>query len=106
MTNSRDPRRDRDVAAPGRRGGWTDVDRPERGAIAMKQEELLALLVCPLGKAPLRNEGDSLVCTCCGARFAIKDGIPNMLIEEAELPEGCSSPADLVCARDGRAKGD
>ncbi len=53
----------------------------------MASEDLLALLVCPLDqKSSLRREGDSLVCTRCGLRFAIKDGIPNMLIEEAELP--------------------
>ncbi len=54
----------------------------------MVKEELLALLVCPLGKAPLRREGEILICTRCGPRFSIKDDIPNMLIEEAELPAG------------------
>ncbi len=52
----------------------------------MERDDLLALLVCPMGKAPLRAEGESLVCTRCGPRFAIRDDIPNMLIEEAELP--------------------
>lgn len=70
----------------------------------MISEELLALLVCPLGKAPLRREGDTLVCTRCGARYAIKDGIPNMLIEEAELPAGCASIADLACASSSDAE--
>ena len=32
----------------------------------MVNEDLLALLVCPMGKAPLRREGDSLICTRCG----------------------------------------
>ncbi len=57
----------------------------------MPSEESLALLVCPMGKAPLRREGDSLVCSRCGPRFAIKDDIPNMLIEEAKLPDGCAA---------------
>jgi uncharacterized protein YbaR (Trm112 family) len=70
----------------------------------MVREELLALLVCPMGKAPLRREGDVLVCTRCGPRFSIKDGIPNMLIEEAELPQGCSSLAELECVKSGDAK--
>ena len=71
----------------------------------MASEDLLALLVCPLDqKSSLRREGDSLVCTLCGLRFAIKDGIPNMLIEEAELPPGVASLADLECARSGDAK--
>ena len=72
----------------------------------MVSEDLLALLVCPMGKAPLRREGDILVCTRCGPRFAIKDDIPNMLIEEAELPEGCASLQDLECVRAGDAKVD
>jgi uncharacterized protein YbaR (Trm112 family) len=72
----------------------------------MVSEDLLALLVCPLGKAPLRREGESLVCTRCGPRFAIKDDIPNMLIDEAQLPEGCPTLADLECVRSGDARVD
>ena len=67
----------------------------------MIKQELLSILVCPLGKAPLRLEGQTLVCTRCGLRFAIEDDIPNMLVEEAELPTGCSSVSDLECARTG-----
>lgn len=70
----------------------------------MVSEELLSLLVCPMGKAPLRREGEFLVCTRCGPRFAIKDDIPNMLIDEAELPVGCASLKDLECVRSGEAK--
>jgi uncharacterized protein YbaR (Trm112 family) len=70
----------------------------------MVKEELLALLVCPLGKALLRREANVLVCTRCGPRFAIRDDIPNMLIEEAELPAGCAALADLECVKSGDAK--
>ena len=70
----------------------------------MVSEELLSLLVCPMGKAALRKEGEFLVCSKCGPRFAIKDEIPNMLIEEAELPPGCSTLNDLACVRAGEAK--
>jgi uncharacterized protein YbaR (Trm112 family) len=73
--------------------------------IAMVSEDLLALLVCPMDqKSPLRLEGESLVCTRCGPRFAIKDDIPNMLIEEAELPADCPALADLPCVRAGDAR--
>ena len=65
----------------------------------MVSDELLALLVCPVGKAPLKRQEDVLVCTKCGARFAIVDEIPNMLIEDATLPEGCNSIADLSCSK-------
>ena len=72
----------------------------------MVSEELLALLVCPMGKAPLRREGDTLICTRCGPRFLIKDEIPNMLIEEAELPAGCHSLKDLDCVKSAEAQVD
>ncbi len=70
----------------------------------MLREDLLSRLVCPLGKAPLRLEGNTLICTRCGPRFSIEDDIPNMLIEEAELPPGCSSLAGLNCVCAGDAK--
>jgi uncharacterized protein YbaR (Trm112 family) len=70
----------------------------------MISEELLSILVCPMGLEPLRLEGETLVCTRCGVKFAIKDDIPNMLVEEAELPQGCASLADLDCVKAGIAK--
>jgi uncharacterized protein len=70
----------------------------------MLNDEFLSLLVCPLGKAPLRQEGDVLICTRCGTRFAIKDDIPDMLIEDAELPAGCATLADLECVKSGEVK--
>lgn len=70
----------------------------------MINEELLALIVCPIGKAPLRLEGETLVCTRCGPRFSIKDEIPDMLIEHAQLPEGCHALAELPCVRSGEAR--
>lgn len=72
----------------------------------MVRDELLAMLVCPMAQAPLRLEGDTLVCTRCGPRFKIRDDIPNMLIEEAELPPGCAGLADLQCVKAGDAKVD
>ena len=47
--------------------------------------QLLALLVCPKCKGPLeyRETDASLVCHACRLRYAIKDGIPVMLIDEA-----------------------
>ena len=70
----------------------------------MVNEELLALLVCPMGKAPLRREGDTLICTRCGPRFSIKDDIPNMLIDVSELPPGCSSLAYFECVKPDQVK--
>ncbi|MDH7514849.1 MAG: Trm112 family protein [Bacteroidota bacterium] len=65
----------------------------------MNLEKLLEILVCPVGKAELRLEDDVFVCTRCGVRFPIKEGIPIMLIEEAELPEGITRIEDLPCLR-------
>ncbi len=70
----------------------------------MVSDQFLALLVCPMGKVPLRREDDILVCTQCGIRFAIKDDIPNMIVEEAELPPNCTCLAELECVKTGRAK--
>lgn len=50
-------------------------------------DELLAILACPADKTPVRLEGDRLVCDSCGRRYRIEDGIPIMLLDEAELPE-------------------
>ena len=60
-------------------------------------QDLLEILVCPLGKAPLRLEGEILVCTKCGLKYKIEDGIPNMLIEDAELPAGVKDLQHLPC---------
>ena len=50
-------------------------------------KELLEILACPLDHAPVREEGERLICTQCGRRYPVRDGIPVMLIEEAEMPE-------------------
>ena len=49
-------------------------------------KELLAILACPVDKASLREEADRLICTTCGRRYPVRDGIPVMLVDEAELP--------------------
>jgi uncharacterized protein YbaR (Trm112 family) len=64
----------------------------------MISKDLLDILACPIGKAPLKLEDNKLVCTSCGAKYRIEDDIPIMLVEEAELPEGVSSVDELVCA--------
>jgi len=48
--------------------------------------ELLEILVCPQSKAPLRQVGDWLYSTDPDTRrrYPIRDGIPIMLIDEAE----------------------
>lgn len=50
-------------------------------------DELLDILACPACKTPVRLEANKLVCDECGRRYRIEDGIPIMLIDEAEQPE-------------------
>jgi uncharacterized protein YbaR (Trm112 family) len=47
--------------------------------------DLLAILVCPLDKATVHPEGARLVCEQCGRAYPVRDGIPIMIIEEAEM---------------------
>ena len=52
----------------------------------MIDPQLLEILACPLCKTEVTLAGDRLVCAQCGRRYPIRDGIPVMLAEEAELP--------------------
>jgi uncharacterized protein YbaR (Trm112 family) len=45
--------------------------------------ELLAILVCPLTRTPLRLEGDELVSDAAGLAYPIRKGVPVLLVEEA-----------------------
>jgi uncharacterized protein YbaR (Trm112 family) len=45
--------------------------------------ELLALLVCPLTRTPLRLEGEELISDEAGLAYSIRDGVPVLLVEEA-----------------------
>lgn len=51
----------------------------------MIDEKLLAILVCPVSKAPLEydREKEELVCRASGLAYPVRDGIPVMLEEEA-----------------------
>ena len=51
----------------------------------MFNRKLLELLVCPVTKAPLvyRPESEELWCAASGLAYAIDDGIPVLIAEEA-----------------------
>lgn len=53
-------------------------------------KELLDILACPACKGEISydQENQKLICKACKRRYPIRDGIPVMLIDEAELPEG------------------
>jgi uncharacterized protein YbaR (Trm112 family) len=54
----------------------------------MIDKELLDILACPKCKQPVKLAGEKLICQNpqCGLRYPIRDGIPVMLIDEAEKP--------------------
>jgi uncharacterized protein YbaR (Trm112 family) len=56
----------------------------------MIDKELLDLLICPAcgeGSSVVPDTaGSVLVCDRCGRRYPVHDGIPVMLVDEAELP--------------------
>ena len=45
---------------------------------------LLEILACPACKTQVTLEAEQLVCGQCHRRYPIRDGIPVMLIEEAD----------------------
>ena len=52
---------------------------------------LLEILVCPLTRSKLRQEGGELVSEVGGLRYPIREGIPILLIDEAALPSNVTS---------------
>ena len=54
----------------------------------MIDKELLEILACPACKQSVVSEGGWIVCSnkSCGLRYPVRNGIPVMLIEEAEKP--------------------
>ena len=54
--------------------------------MSLIDDSLAEILVCPVDKADLEQdlETSRLVCTRCGRRYPVRDGIPVMLVDEAE----------------------
>ena len=50
----------------------------------MIDKELLEILACPACKSDVELKEDKIVCTKCHKKYPIKDGIPIMLIDEAQ----------------------
>jgi uncharacterized protein len=53
-------------------------------------DRLLEILVCPdcHGTVEHKERRHAIVCTACGRRYPVRDGIPVMLVEEATEPSG------------------
>ena len=58
----------------------------------MIDKELLDILACPACRKPVTQVEDKVVCSGCGKRYPVRDGIPVMLISEAE--DGPAGEAD------------
>lgn len=61
-------------------------------------DDFLAILRCvndahPRDDGVLRVDNQHLVCTVCGYRYKVEDGIPNMLWEDAIPPDGGEAAA-------------
>lgn len=51
-------------------------------------KDLLGILACPKCKESVKEEGDWIICQnpSCGLRYPVRNGIPVMLIDEAQRP--------------------
>ena len=56
-------------------------------------KDLLDILACPQCRGPLEVEAASLRCDTCRLRYRVDNGIPVMLISEAERLDADTEPA-------------
>ena len=75
---------------------------PDPEAAVPIDPELLEILVCPLSRAPLVEDGEMLVSTDpeTRRRYRVEDGIPVMLVDESETLDETTWRA--IMARHGR----
>lgn len=50
----------------------------------MIDKALLAILACPACRGDVEEKDGKIVCVNCGRRYPVRDGIPVMLVDEAE----------------------
>lgn len=50
----------------------------------MIDKELLDILACPACKSDVELKGKKIVCKKCAKKYPVRDGIPIMLIDEAQ----------------------
>ncbi len=75
---------------------------PDLPRTPMISQELLNMLRCPLdpGRVTrLEEAAAGLVCQRCRLTFPVREGIPCMLVDEAQLPAGCSRIEELPCQK-------
>jgi hypothetical protein len=57
----------------------------EQAETKLIADDLLEILACPACREPVDLVGDRLVCRGCRRKYRIEDGIPIMLIDQAEM---------------------
>jgi uncharacterized protein YbaR (Trm112 family) len=67
-------------------------------------KDFLDILRCPLdpSRSKLVPSGDDLICERCALCFPIRDGFPILVVEQAHLPKGVDSIAQLPCQVGGK----
>lgn len=69
----------------------------------MLDPEFMKILRCPIDpkrEAALSQPDEThLECTRCHVQYAIRDGFPILLMDEAKLPADCSSIEKLPCQK-------
>jgi uncharacterized protein YbaR (Trm112 family) len=69
----------------------------------MLDADFLKILRCPIDPtrtAELTQPDEThLLCSRCQVRFAVRDGFPILLADEAQLPPGCPTVDSLPCHR-------
>src|SRR5258708_6017162 len=81
------------------------VGSPRRGhgrfhTLLGMDNAFLELLRCPIDparEATLSRERDQLVCSRCSVRYPVKNGLPILIADEAELPPYCRTRQALPC---------
>jgi uncharacterized protein len=61
--------------------------------VSMLPKDLLDILACPQCRGPLEVEPASLRCDTCTLRYRVDNGIPVMLISEAQRLDENAEPA-------------
>lgn len=50
----------------------------------MIDQELLSILACPSCKGEVSLKDERIICVKCGRKYPIKNGVPVLLVDEAE----------------------
>jgi uncharacterized protein YbaR (Trm112 family) len=66
--------------------------------------DVLRCPIDPLRETSLNREEQALVCRQCKVHFPIRQGIPILVLREAEFPANIAEASQLPCVRRRRAR--